>query len=53
MELWNERHPEKAYASVRRFSADCRDSYQRITGEELRLHHNLDHTWPEASRNTD
>ena len=44
MEIWNEGHPEKAYTSVRRFSADCRDSYRRITGDDLKLHHNLDHT---------
>lgn len=36
MDAWNAEHPDmKQYDDWRRFSADCRDSYSRITGEQI------------------
>ena len=36
MESWNIEHPElPQYDNWRRFSADCRDSFTRITGTPL------------------
>ena len=38
MEIWNQKRPERSYESVRRFAADCRDSYRRITGDDIEWH---------------
>jgi len=36
MEAWNAAHSDlRTYTDWRRFSADCRDSYSRITGTGL------------------
>ncbi|MGE5508941.1 MAG: hypothetical protein ACM3RP_10735 [Chitinophagales bacterium] len=35
LKAWNTEHPDQTYAETRSFTRDCRESYQRVTGQPL------------------